>query len=161
MSSDLKLIILRGLPACGKSSWCYAFFEEVNKDNTWVRVSTEDFRFMLNFGVLSSDYEMLMHALCVNTIMTSLMNGFNVVYDADNLNLDHTEKVIKAVETFHSERAIANATVIYKDFFDVPVEECIRRDAQRDHSVGADTINKLNDLYKEILKDSFAHMSKH
>lgn len=161
MNDNLQLIILRGLPACGKTTWCRDFLKEYNFDNTWMRVSTEDLRGMLNFGTLSSDYEFIMKALCINTIMTGLLNGFNIVYDADNLNLEHTEELIKTVGIFHENESIKDVAIVYKDFFDVSVEECIKRDAQRVHSVGADVIHQLNTHYKSILKNLHSDMPKH
>ena len=79
-----KLLALRGLPASGKTTYAK---ELVNKG--WVRVNKDDMRAMLNNSKFSKDNESYILSLRDEIIISSLVQGKNVVVDDTNLDPKH------------------------------------------------------------------------
>lgn len=132
----MKLIMLKGLPASGKSTYAKKLV-----DDGWVRINKDDLREMLNNGKWSSKNEkLILHAR--NVLITNAFNlGKNVVVDDTNF-APHHEATLK----FITERMGAEFSI---KFIDTPVEECIKRDLKRANSVGSEVIL---DMYNTYLK---------
>lgn len=132
----MKILILRGLPASGKSTYAK---ELVSVNHNWVRVNKDDLRAMMNGGVFSGKLEK--HIVRIERALAenALRLGKNVIVDDTNFNPDH--------EIFF--RALAyqyNAEVEVK-FFDTPLEECIKRDNKRPNGVGESVIRRMYNQY--------------
>ena len=119
------LTICIGLPASGKSTW--AKNQAKNHANTIV-VNRDTLR--LNNPGKSEQY---IRETRDHSIAMGLGKGFDVISDDTNLipkTFKHLEDLGKSM----------GANIIVKDFSDVPVEECIRRDTLREASVGEKVI---------------------
>lgn len=123
----MKVLILQGLPASGKSTYA----KQLVKDNPgqWKRINKDDLRAMLDVSEWSKDNEHFVVALRDQIIVKALAAGVNVVVDDTNLDPRH-EADIRQMLIFNSNPKVNTATVELK-FFDTPVEECIARDALR------------------------------
>jgi predicted kinase len=127
-----RLIMLKGLPASGKTTWAKEFIA-CGPKNSAKRVNKDDLRDMLDNGEWSKGNEEMVLAIRNYIIMKALANGKHVVVDDTNLAPKHEENLRKLAEDF-------GATFEIKDFTHVPVAECIKRDAVRANSVGKEVI---------------------
>ena len=135
-----KLIITRGLPASGKSTWAKQWVLEDPEHR--VRINQDDIRLMLGKYWIPSR-EKLVQEIQFDAIVEALSRGFNVVIDNTNLNkkvLDQFDRLIKTYEDYEIE---------YKDFFDTPLSVCIERDKNRDLQVTERVIRSFYNNYKD------------
>jgi predicted kinase len=132
----MKLIMLKGLPASGKSTYARKL-----ADDGYVRVNKDDLRAMLHNGKWSKNNESQVLRLRNEIIEDSLRSGKSVVVDDTNFAPKHKEQL----QTIAKQ---CNATFETK-FFDVSVEECIKRDLARPNSVGEKVIRNM---YNQFLK---------
>lgn len=142
-----KVLILSGLPASGKSCWAK---EWVAKDPTnRVRVNKDDLRALLHGGKYSKGNEKQVLRLEEFIIVDSLINGKSIVVDNTHLatNKDGSNKHYKRIEQLITcnpelvDRGL-NITLELKEF-NLPPEECIKRDLQRPNSVGQGIIWRM------------------
>lgn len=131
----MKLLMLKGLPASGKSTHAKKL-----ADDGWVRVNKDDLRAMLNNGKWSGKNEQYVLQLRDQIVSDSLAAGKSVVVDDTNLAPKHAERL--------KQLAQEHGAAFETKFFDVDVEECVRRDLARPASVGEKVIR---DMYKQFL----------
>ena len=135
-----KLIICRGLPASGKSTWAKQWVLEDPEHR--VRINQDDIRLMLGKYWVPSR-EKLVQEIQFDAIVEALSREFDVVIDNTNLNnkvLDQFNRLIKTFEDYEIE---------YKDFFDTPLSVCIERDKNRDLQVTEKVIRSFYNNYKD------------
>lgn len=135
-----KLIICRGLPASGKSTWAKQWVLEDPEHR--VRINQDDIRLMLGKYWVPSR-EKLVQEIQFDAIVEALSREFDVVIDNTNLNkkvLDGFNRLIKTFENYEIE---------YKDFFDTPLSVCIERDKNRDLQVTEKVIRSFYNNYKD------------
>ena len=127
-----KMIIMRGLPASGKSTRA----EEIMlADGNAVRINKDLLRKMLHFGKFTGKNEKLTRDAARELALMFLKQKKNVIIDDTSLNPG----------VMQSWRDLANgiAKVEVIDMTDVPVEECVRRDVDRQDSVGSVVIKNM------------------
>ena len=135
-----KLIITRGLPASGKSTWAKQWVLEDPEHR--VRINQDDIRLMLGKYWVPKR-EKLVQEIQFDAIVEALCREFDVVIDNTNLNkkvLDQFNRLIKTFEDYEIE---------YKDFFDTPLSVCIERDKNRDLQVTERVIRSFYNNYKD------------
>ena len=141
-----KLIITRGLPASGKSTWAKQWVLEDPEHR--VRINQDDIRLMLDEYWVPNEYwvpsrEKLVQRIQKEALIEALERGYDIVIDNTNLN----EKVLdnyRALVIAHG-----NHTIEYKDFFDTPLSVCIERDKNRDLQVTEKVIRSFYNNYKD------------
>lgn len=128
-----KLVVLRGLPASGKSTYA----AQLVVRESYKRFNRDDLRTMIDNNIYSKPNEAFITKVMYIMIEVALKNGYNVVVDNTNF----------APYQIRSCREIArrtNADIDFRDF-DVPLETCIARDLQRDNGrVGKEVITKMH-----------------
>lgn len=132
----MKMILTRGIPGSGKTSWA--------KDQKgFIRINRDDIRAMLFSVILySKEQEEQVTTIQHSALKAALKAGQNVIIDDTNLNNKFVRQLMKIGQSFGAE-------VGFKDFTDVPLEVCIDRDINRDRIVGASIITKFyNDRIK-------------
>lgn len=129
-----KLLCLRGLPGSGKTTYAR---ELANKG--WVRVNKDDLRAMLNNSKFSKDNESYILSLRDKIIISSLVQGKNVVVDDTNLDPKH----LIAFESIAGE-FLADFEI---HFFDVDVQECLKRNKLRQNPVPEKVIYTMYERY--------------
>lgn len=140
---NLKILILIGIPASGKSTWSADF---VRRNPDWVRVNRDDFRKMLkNAQVCDPKIEDMITELMKTAITKCLMRKLNVIVDNTNLKQKYINDL---VDTFKY-----SADIDYR-VFDISVDKAIERDNLRDSKVGEGVIKKMFNDYKKLI-DSF------
>lgn len=125
----VKVIICKGIPASGKSTWAK---EQVAKENNWKRVNRDDLRAMLDAGTYTPANEKLVLKIRDLVIKESVKNGINVIIDDTNIkdkgkNFADVCALVEALEM--------DVQVIEKAFY-VDVNEAIERDSKRAAPVG-------------------------
>ena len=149
MEEIRKVLVLRGLQGSGKS---YFAKQWVNEDPEHrVRFNRDDMRNMLGKYWVPSR-EDLINSMYWNFLEQTTASGYNIVID--NMNLD--EKYVEEVKQFVKETNLwlgqSQANFKYeieiKDFFHVPLQTCIDRDAQRENPIGEQVIRNTYNKYK-------------
>lgn len=136
-----KLVICRGLPASGKSTWAKQWVLEDSEHR--VRINQDDIRLMLGKYWVPSR-EKLVQEIQFDAIVEALCRKFDVVIDNTNLNKKVLEKFDRLIKTFE------DYEIEYKDFFDTPLSVCIERDKNRDLQVTEKVIRGFYNNYKDI-----------
>jgi|JI10StandDraft_1071094.scaffolds.fasta_scaffold391506_3 predicted kinase len=130
-----------GIPASGKTTESKLFISE---NPGWVRVSRDDFRFMLkNLPQLDNKSEELVNDLMINSIRTSLLAGFNVIVDNTHCRLKYINDMIKELNDL--------AEIQFR-VFHIELDEAIKRDALRDRPVGPIVIGRMHENYVKLVE---------
>jgi predicted kinase len=122
-----KVIVTRGLPGSGKSTWTKAW---TRKHPDYKRINRDDLRMMIYHGKWSQKKEEAILLARQALIVTFLTEGYNIVLDDTNLvpaRMEETRQVIEDCATMLE----IDVKITVKDFTDVPLETCIARDAER------------------------------
>lgn len=132
----MKIIMVRGLPASGKSTWAKQKMSELDM----LRWNNDEFSYMAtgiqgpaSFHTMSG---WLLRVARRDFYTACYAAGQSFIVDNTNLNPYTVEEVVES-------------TGVYPEIVDfkTPVDECIRRDANREHSVGEDVILGMVDRY--------------
>lgn len=134
------LYILKGLPASGKSTWSRQKISET--PNAYKRINKDDLRNMLDNDHWSNGNEKFVLKIRDLMIKTALSAGKHVISDDTNLSPRHEIRMRQVVQTYCKETG-EQVEIIVK-FFDVDVEECIKRDLKRARSVGERVIRRAH-----------------
>src|SRR3990172_3790048 len=118
------IYIMRGLPASGKSTTAREMFEEEGIK----RVSKDDLRAMLHSGKYTPELETFVLDVRNAVVELTVKKGFDIVVDDTNLNPVHVEALQDLAKAVGASVCIIDMTT--------PVDECIRRDAERAAPVG-------------------------
>ena len=132
-----KIILTKGLPGSGKSTWARSVILE--HPNSYKRVNKDDLREMLDCGQWSRDAEKLIMQLRDMLVIEALKTAKNVIVDDTNFAPKHEARM--------REIAKAHGAELEVRFFDTPVEECIARDLKRANSVGESVIRQMYNQY--------------
>ena len=126
------MYIMVGLPASGKSTRSKEILRE---DGNAVRLNKDLMRTMLHMDKFTGRNESLTRDAVRSLAEILLKKKINVIIDDTNLNPG----------TMQSWKDLAKdlATVEIVDMTDVPVEECVFRDANREKSVGGTVIKNM------------------
>lgn len=134
----MQLLVLQGIPGSGKTTYTREFIKE---KTDWVRISRDDLRNM------RGDYwiprqEKLISYMEDTMVLRALLNGFNVLIDATNLNAE-------VIQKWTGYAKIYGADLEFK-MFNITLEEAIKRDNLRPQPVGEKVITDF--FYKYISK---------
>ena len=143
MIKKQRVLILKGLPASGKSTYAKELIQK--EPGVWKRINKDDLRAMIDAGKWSKDNEEFVLKMRDQMMTAALEGGFSVIIDDTNLSPKH-EKRIKDVRSWMP--AYRDIEVEVK-FFDVPWRDCVDRDASRPNPVGKKVIRKM---YYQFLK---------
>ncbi|MCC9711206.1 AAA family ATPase [Streptomyces sp. MNU76] len=137
--------VMTGLPASGKTTAAREL--QAESGGRMRRVNLDDLRQMLDVPLpegaerRSYAHEQTVLAIQDAAVRAAVDGGFDVVVDNTHMT-PHIPKRLKA--------AVAGlATFVVHDFTDVPVEECLRRDAARERPVGEEIIRILADKHEK------------
>jgi predicted kinase len=132
-----SMVITRGLPASGKTTFARAWVAE--DPATRARVNKDDLRRQLHDGVyLGHETENVINMIRDNAIRSLLRKGISVVNDDTNLPQQVARDLARIARNVDPE-----ITITVKDMTDVSAEVCIERDKNREHSVGEKVIRGM------------------
>lgn len=145
MSKKQKIILTRGLPASGKSTWAKEFVK--NSNGKAKRVNKDDLREMIDAGVYSKTNEQMILNARDNLICNFIEGGAEtIIVDDTNFEEKHFDNIKGLTDAFNN-LGRHNITVEYKDFLDVPLEDCLHRDSLRPKPVGEKVIKSMHQRY--------------
>ncbi|PLS30984.1 kinase [Bifidobacterium margollesii] len=130
-----KLIILRGLPASGKSTWARAWAEDPSNTRPHCVVSLDAIRLMVAGSAANRDrmktrngkrFEAMVVAMGRHMIADALDAGWDVVADAQHANPRYAVDLARL--------AREHCAIWETKDFDVPLDELLRRNAARSES---------------------------
>lgn len=141
-----KIILTRGLPASGKSTWSK---DQVAKSNGKVkRVNKDDLREMIDNSIWSKTNEQLILNArdALVTLFISNKEVEAVIVDDTNFEEKHFKQMQEFADSY---KVMCNRdiSVEYKDFLDVSLDECIERDSKRAKPVGQKVIRDMHKRY--------------
>ena len=150
-----KIILTRGIQGSGKSTWAKKWVEE---DPTHrVRWNNDDFNKMLGYKWLPEKAGFIADTR-LDFLMNAMQRGFDIVVDNMNMDSKHLKSIERLAQDFNETLAPSDSkdsyTVETKDFFDVPLEECIERDSRRETPIGKEVITETYNRYKELIENS-------
>ncbi|QGV77150.1 AAA family ATPase [Streptomyces ficellus] len=139
--------VMTGLPASGKTTEARRL--QAESEGRMRRVNLDDLRAMLDIpspgrGRSSHAHEQTVLAIQDAAVRAAVDGGFDVVVDNTHLT-PHIPKRLKAAVG-------GEASFVVHDFTGVPLEECVRRDAERERPVGEDIIRILADKHLKARK---------
>ncbi len=137
----IKVILTKGLPASGKSTWAKEMI--ANNHNAYKRISKDDLRAMLDNGHWSGASEKLILKIRDSLILSCIENGKHVIIDDTNLDPKHEIRITELVKGI--------AEVEIKDFTGVLLDDCIERDLKRSNPVGEKVIRRM---YNQFLRQT-------
>jgi T4 RnlA family RNA ligase len=126
----LKLILTKGLPASGKTTWAK---EYIQKYPETANLCKDDLRLQLS-GTNKREKRIVK----VRDLLTEYYfeQGYSVIWSDTNLNPVHLKRATELATKYQ-------AKVVIQDFTNVPLAECIRRDLVRSNSVGQQAIEQM------------------
>ena len=151
-----KLIMVKGLPGSGKSTWAREMVrlgptgrnaQGKLTEAPFKRINKDELRSMLDDGKWSKQNEKFVLETRDYLIARGLRDGWTVIVDDTNLHPKHEINLRKIAQEMEVEFEI-------KDFTDVPIETCIKQDLMRADSVGEAVIRKM---YKDFLAPKIEH----
>jgi predicted kinase len=133
------LTMTKGLPGSGKSTWAK---EQVLKaaPGTLIRINKDDLRAMLHAERWHGKNERQVVRTRDALLHTWLVRGISVIVDDTNFNPVHEKNLRDIAEHY-------GVQFVIKDFTDVPLRTCIKRDLLRERSVGEKVIQRMYDTY--------------
>ncbi|CAB4182935.1 polynucleotide kinase [uncultured Caudovirales phage] len=134
-----KLIMTKGLPASGKTTWAKNYLATMPRVK---RINKDDLRAMLDNGEWSKENENFVILARDYLIKATLASGYDCIVDDTNLAPKHEQR-LREIALEHS------LDFEIKDFTDVTLRECLKRDSERVNSVGEKVIRGM---YNSFLK---------
>lgn len=144
-----EVVLTKGLPASGKSTWAKKKVEE--SGGQFKRINKDDLRSMLHSDLYSSEREGFILAIRNNILRHSMEKGFNVIIDDTNLNPIHETQIRNIVDAFNKGKNKEDQYKLQIKLFETSVNECIKRDLKREKSVGEKVIRSM---YNKFIKQS-------
>ena len=134
-----KLLILRGLPASGKSTFARNLLTE--NPHAWKRLNKDELRAMLDNSVHSVPNEKFVERVRDFMLVEALKEGKHVVIDDTNLSDRPIERITQVVQKYVKDSG--NKVHIEIKNMDTLLEECIERDEKREKKVGSEVIMRM------------------
>lgn len=128
-----KLVMLRGLPASGKTTWAQSWVCEDSLNR--IRTNRDDLRRMCGMVGYEKTRERYVNLLQEEMVKKALENGMSVVVDDTNFS-SHREPLFRRIAEE------SGATFEVKEF-DTPVRECLYRNARREKPVPEKVITDM------------------
>ena len=133
-----KIVILRGLPSSGKTTWAK---QQITKNPNFARVSRDDIRKDF-LGGWSQKKEKIARQVRDILVRSFIAQGKSVIIDDTNLAPSTLRQVT------HLGEELGAKVVINDSFLKIPPETCIDRDLKRgDKAVGAKVIWNMYEKY--------------
>ena len=150
MKETRKVLILRGLQGSGKSTFAKQWVNEDPEHR--IRFNRDDVRNMLGKYWVPSR-ENLINDMYKNFLESAIFDRrYNVVIDSMNLDeryIKEIEEIVRQRNEMYDCEDLPQYEIEIKDFFHVPLQTCIDRDAQRENPIGEKVIRNTFNKYKD------------
>jgi len=153
MSTDRikKVKVTQGIPGSGKSTWAI----RQCRDTNYRRANRDDIRSLFGDSslCLNPEFEKEVTKLQHFAIRTALRAGHDVIVDDTNLNERYFNKLKEYIQAYCDETG--EVIGIERKTFDVDVKVCIKRDEERERTVGKEVIEKMHANYVKGVSSGF------
>ncbi len=135
----MKMLIMRGLPGSGKSTWANEYLEQYRLIRPTAYVNKDSIRASMSPNHEEID-EYKVHFRMLELIAQGIHDNVDILVDNMNLKDRDIRQLTKIADEagYHVE--------IY-DFRDVPLEVCLDRNSKRGRVVPEDVIRKYHEKY--------------
>lgn len=146
------LVITRGLPASGKTTWAHKIQEE--NPGSYKVICKDDLRAMLDNSKWSGPNEKFVLEVRDMIILKALQEGKHVIIADTNLNPVHIQHIRQLVK--ENKETLGDVDIVLEDFTLASVEECIKRDLKRNNPVGERVIREQYKkwLYPDTVRET-------
>lgn len=162
-----KVLILKGLPASGKSTYANQLL--ANKRDNWVRFNKDTARLQYFNSEWSKPRENFVVEMRDAAITFAMIRGYNIIIDDTNFAPQHEQEVRKIVDFWNNNTASTSLEPQDKyevevKFFNVNVDECVRRNDQRNKKLRAAGLPILVrgsiiwDMYNKYVKGNYPEL---
>lgn len=160
-SNTKKIILCRGIQGSGKTTFARKFVTEDPEHR--IRINNDDLRNMLGPYWIPAREDLIAN-IKRNIAIDAIQRGYDIIIDNMNLNPKEIKFWQDLVDSHNN--YLTNPNVIqpgwlqweyeieFKDFFDVSLKECIRRDSLRENPIGEDVIRSTYEKYKELINNA-------
>lgn len=147
--ANAEVVVLRGAPGSGKTTWAQAFLAE---HRNYKRVSRDALRQMLDDGVYNTRNEAFIRKIRRQLIHDCLDEGYSVIVDDTNLSDRDMRDIHTAAYVSFKPRGVFELVPIPIRVVDMlaTLGECIERDASRATPIGAERITELYRKWEQI-----------
>ena len=137
----LTLILTKGLPASGKSTWARSYLEQFPQT---ANLTKDELRLQLADCETREE-----QVIRVRDVLTRhyLSIGYSVIWSDTNLNPIHEATAIALAQEYQAEVRIQDFTTVYR-------QVCICRDRLRPNPVGEQVINLMYEQYLAPLENT-------
>ena len=135
-----KVILMRGLPGSGKSTYAKKLVEE--NPNAYKRINRDDLRMMFDNGIVTKGNEKFAKQVRDILIIKALEDGKHVIVDDTNLSDKNFVRISQLVQQFNKEHNDTVSVEIKE--METTLEECIKRDNNREKKVGEKVIKNMH-----------------
>lgn len=149
-----KLILTRGIPGSGKSTWAKFWVSEDPEHR--IRFNWDDMRNMMGPYWVPSREPINKHILWA-AVNSAAYNDrpYDIVIDNMNLNpkdwKQYEDWILNYNNSLNSEETNTQYVLEFKDFF-TPIEECVKRDSMRINPIGEKTIREIYNKYRHFIQ---------
>ena len=144
-----KLIITRGPPASGKSTWAKQWVLEDPEHR--VRFNNDDIRNMLGKYWVPSR-ESLVSTIKMNFLIQATNFGYDIIIDNMNLNPKEVTFYKEFIDSYNRGDHDKQYELEFRDF-KTPLDVCIERDSKRENPIGAGVITSTYNRYKNFYEE--------
>jgi predicted kinase len=149
-----KLILTRGIPGSGKSTWAKSWVSEDPEHR--IRFNWDDMRNMMGPYWVPSREHINKHILWAAVNAAAYNNRpYDIVIDNMNLNpkdwKQYEDWILNYNNSLNSEETNTQYVLEFKDFF-TPIEECVKRDSMRINPIGEKTIREIYSKYRHFIQ---------
>ncbi|MGB3468023.1 MAG: AAA family ATPase [Cyclobacteriaceae bacterium] len=137
------ILILRGLPASGKSTYAKQLVKE--NPGIYKRINRDELREMLDGYDLTGDNEKFVKKTRDLLITQALEAGKSVIVDDTNLSEKNIKRIQQLADIY--KKKTGNTVAVEVKEFTVELEEAIARDSKRARPVGKKVIKTMYDRF--------------
>lgn len=149
MENIRKLILTRGIPGSGKSTWAKKWVEKDPEHR--IRFNWDDIRNMMGpYWVVTRENTGIMKVMRESFLTKMMDKCWDIVIDNMNLNPKEYEYYNNVINNYNKIHDI-QYELEFKDFF-ISVDECINRDALRTNPIGEKTIREIYSKYRHFIQ---------
>lgn len=146
MNNQLRIAVLRGAPASGKSFYCRELMKK--EPGQWKRINNDGLRAAIDFSIYSVENEKIIRSIREHMLKEFLRKGYNILIDNVNAGARHFDEICAIVSKMN-----VNCQVFEKAFY-CPLPELLERDSKREGvaRVGEKVVERF---FKELGGDQF------
>lgn len=146
MNNLITIKILSGVPASGKTTWARNFIAQ-NPDTK--RINRDDLRMMFDNSRNTDGNENYVNNIKLSLIKSSIDLGKNLILDDTHCYMDHLSKIIDYIRIYANDNH-KNIKIELIDF-QVDINDCIKRNKERDTNIKNSAIYHMNKSKSNIV----------